>query len=49
MRISYGILKDIRYREQKETLRHDVAKQEKITSRHDVSKVKENNFPDIMS
>lgn len=38
MRISYGILKDIRYREQKETLRHDVAKQEKITSRHDVAK-----------
>lgn len=38
MRISYGILKDIRYREQKETLRHDVAKQEKVTSRHDVAK-----------
>ena len=38
MRISYGILKDIRSREQKETLRHDVAKQEKVTSRPDVAK-----------
>ena len=38
---SYTILKDIKYRVKKETLRHDVAKreeQEKITSRHDVAK-----------
>lgn len=41
MRTSYAILKDIKYRAKKETLRHDVAKreeQEKITSRHDVAK-----------
>ena len=43
MRTSYAILKDIKYRAKKETLRHDVAKreeQEKITSRHDVAMLK---------